>query len=132
MIRCPRLVAMIALTAGACARGPEVSIESPANGATVDGPGVEVRVEAEGVTIAPVSEQRQGAAHVHLFLDTEPTPVGTTIPAGVAGITHWGGGQLSASLDSVAPGEHRLIVVLGDNAHVALGGERDTVRFVVR
>jgi hypothetical protein len=123
---------VVALSTAACERGPEVSIESPENGATVEGPRVEVRIEAEGVTIAPVSEQREGAAHVHLFLDTDPTSIGTTIPAGVAGITHWGGGQLEGALDSLTPGEHRLIVVLGDNAHAALGGERDTVRFVVR
>ena len=128
-----RVVAAAAVLFGvACTRAPEVAIVSPADGDMLNVRSVLVRLKTEGVTIAPVAEQRPGAMHLHLFLDVDPTPAGTAVPVGVPGITHLGGGQTEFTLDSVPPGDHRLIVVLGDNAHVVAAGQRmDTVRFMV-
>jgi hypothetical protein len=116
----------------ACARDPKITIQSPTEGEMLTGSSVRVVVATEGVTIAPVADQRPGAAHLHLLLDVDPPPAGAAVPVGVAGITHLGGGQTEFTLDSVAPGTHRLIVLLGDNAHVVLARQQvDTVTFMV-
>jgi hypothetical protein len=112
--------------------GPQVGILAPSSGAVLGGPSVRLVLEVGGITIAPVAQQRPGAAHVHLFLDVDPTPLGQPIPVGAPGITHLGGGQLEYTLDSLRNGRHRVIVVLGDNAHVAIAGQTtDTVTFTV-
>jgi hypothetical protein len=67
-----------------------------------------------------------------LFLDANLTSPDSAIPAGVPGITHLGKGQSEYTLE-VAPGAHRLIVELGDPAHVPLkGAATDTIRFTVK
>ncbi len=126
-------VLVVVLGVAAC-RGPAVSVRivEPADGATLGEPGVRVVLQAAGIEIAPAAEQRTGTAHHHLFLDTDVTPAGDTIPAGVTGIIHLGRAQTGFTFDSVAPGAHRLIAVLADAWHVAHPSWRtDTVRFVV-
>jgi hypothetical protein len=125
-------VVVSAMTA-ACARPPAISITAPGGGAELDGPAVTITLAAERVTIAPVAENQPGAAHAHLFLDVPVSRPDSAIPFGVAGVVHLGGGQMEHRFDSVAPGLHRVIAVLADNAHVPVPGVRsDTVDFVVR
>jgi len=116
----------------ACSRPPTVTIATPTEGETVSGPAVQVTLGVVNVEIAPVAENRPGAAHSHLFLDVDVTPLDAPVPVGVAGVVHLGGGQLEYRFDSLAAGPHRLIAVLGDNTHVPLSHARaDTVNFVV-
>lgn len=129
-----RAVAFGALLLAACREKPavSVSITSPSEGDTVPGPAVHITLGASGIELAPASEQRSGIAHHHLFLDVDPTPPTDTIPAGVTGIIHRGGAQTEFHWDSVAPGPHRIIAVLGDAWHVPLQPMvADTVHFVV-
>ena len=118
----------------ACARPPVppvATIESPADGAMGSAP-LKVTLAATGVTIAPVADQRAGGAHFHLFLDVDAAPDGAPIPAGVPGVIHLGGGQLEYTFDSLTAGNHRVIVMLGDNAHVPLPGQKtDTLNYMV-
>ena len=130
-----RLATAVVLGAAlsACTRAPEVTIIEPFDGADVSGPGVTVRLAVTGIAIAPVAEQRAGAAHAHLYLDVPVTPPDSAIPFGVAGVVHLGGGQMEYRFDSVAPGPHRVIAVLADNGHIPVPGARaDTAGFVVR
>lgn len=112
---------------------PSVSIDSPADGDTVRGSAVHVTLTANGVELAPAADERPGTAHHHLFLDVDTGPVDQKIPAGVPGIIHLGRAQTEFQWDSVAPGAHRIIAVLGDWQHVPLAAAAtDTVRVVVQ
>jgi hypothetical protein len=124
-----------AVLLGACRRAApvRVTIDTPAEGDTVRGSAVHVTLTASGIELAPAAEERPGTAHHHLFLDVETGPLDQKIPAGVAGIIHLGRAQTEFHWDSVAPGPHRIIAVLGDWQHVSLvPAATDTVRFVVR
>ena len=125
---------LVGVVGVACQRAaaPTVQIVVPGEGATITGPRVHVTLSAAGIEIAPASEQRAGTAHHHLFLDTDLTPVGDTIPAGVTGIIHLGRAQTEFTFDSVAPGPHRVIAILADPWHIPTKPLAvDTVRFTV-
>jgi len=128
------VVAAALLAMAACSRPapPGVRVVELAEGAVLAGPSVRVVLEASGIEIAPAAEQRAGTAHHHLFLDTDLTAPGDTIPAGVTGIIHLGRGQLEFTFEGVAPGQHRVIAVLADAWHVPTrSAATDTVRFTV-
>jgi hypothetical protein len=109
-----------------------VKIVSPANGATLSGP-VKVVLQATGVEIVPATVERPGTGHHHLFVDHDVTPVDDTIPRGVTGILHLGRGQTEFVLDSLKPGPHRVIAVVGNWKHIPLNPlVVDTVRFTVK
>lgn len=112
----------VVVMAAACRGKPAVAVRivEPADGAAVAAPSVRVVLEATGIEIAPAAEQRPGTAHHHLFLDTDLTPPGDTIPSGVTGIIHLGRAQTEFTFDSVAPGSHRLIALLADPWHIPL------------
>jgi hypothetical protein len=110
---------------------PTVSITSPSAGDTIRGSVVDVTLAVSGIELAPVAEQRPGTAHHHLFLDLDATSAGP-IPFGIPGIVHLGQAQTTYRWENVAPGEHRIIAVLADPAHVPLQPPAaDTVSFVV-
>jgi hypothetical protein len=98
-------------------RGPiTLTILSPAEGSTVSNP-INLQVQAAGIQIAPASQQVAGAAHYHAFLDNDPVAEGQVIPSG-AGIYHF-----TDPVDlRASTGDHKVIVVLGDNSHVRLRG----------
>jgi hypothetical protein len=109
-----------------------VKIVSPANGATLSGP-VKVVLQATGVEIVPATVERPGTGHHHLFVDHDLTAVDDTIPRGVTGILHLGRGQTEFVLDSLKPGPHRVIAVVGNWKHIPLKPlVVDTVRFTVK
>lgn len=109
-----------------------VSIVQPADGATLPPGDVRVTLTASGVEIAPASEERSGTAHHHLFIDRPLTPSTDTIPAGVAGIIHLGRAQTEFTISGLEPGEHTVIALLADWAHVPLSPmASDTVKFTV-
>jgi hypothetical protein len=109
-----------------------VEITTPAEGDTVAGPTVMVRLAAHGFTVVPAGDTTPNSGHHHIFLDREISAAGTAIPAEAGFIIHMGNGADSLALTAVAPGEHRLIAVVGDAGHVPVAGLADTVRFFVR
>jgi len=114
------------------AAGAAVKITTPARGATVSGP-VKITLVASGVEIVPATDERPGTGHHHLFVDRDVTPTDDTIPRGVTGILHLGRGQTEFVLDSLKPGPHRVIAVVGDSKHRPLKPlVADTVRFTVK
>lgn len=118
--------------APAMAMTRSVHITAPADGDTIRSADVHVTLASEGIEIAPAAENRPGSGHHHLFLDTDVLPAGQAIPAGVDGIVHLGGGQTEYTFTGVAAGEHRLIALIGDPAHVPIGDvPADTIHFVV-
>ena len=118
---------------GNAAEQATVAIVEPADGAVTSGADVRIVLAAGGVEIAPAAEERAGTAHHHLFVDHDLTPLGDTIPAGVTGILHLGQGQTEFLLRGLAPGEHRVIALLANWAHVPLSPlALDTVRFTVQ
>ena len=109
----------------------KVCIDFPREGVTVAGSAVRVVLKVTGIDIAAVAQGKEGAAHYHLFLDVPPPAEGEPIPEG-PGVTHLGGGQKEFVLENLSPGVHRLIAVLGDNAHVPLvRHQSDTTYFSV-
>jgi uncharacterized protein DUF4399 len=118
----------------ACSRPvepPAATIQSPEEGWMGSGP-VKVTMAATGTTIAPVAEAREGGSHFHLFLNVDPTAEGQAIPSGNPAIIHLGGGQSEYTFEGLTAGNYRLIVVLADNAHVPLVGQKtDTLNIMV-
>lgn len=106
-------------------------IDIPREGITLAGPNVRVVLKAAGISIAPAAQGKAGAAHFHVFLDVDVPSMSDAIPQG-AGIMHLGDGQKECVLENLAPGVHRLIVVLGDNGHVPVPRQQsDTTYFSV-
>ena len=124
----------VCLVVAACSRPaapPVATIQSPEDGWMGSAP-VKVTLGATGTTIAAVADANPAGAHFHLFLNVDPSPEGAPIPAGNPAIIHLGGGQTEFTFDSLAPATYRVIVMLGDNSHVPLAGQRtDTVTFMV-
>jgi hypothetical protein len=109
-----------------------VKIMSPKNGATVTSP-VRVTLQATGVEIVPATVERPGTGHHHLYVDHDVTLDHDTIPKGRPGIIHLGRGQGEFVLDSLKPGPHRIIAVVGDWRHIPLNPlVVDTVKFTVK
>lgn len=127
----------LACAVAACGGEPRerasVEIVEPADGALLVGSDSRVVLSVTGVEITPATVERKGTAHHHLFVDREVTPLQDTIPAGVTGILHLGRGQTEFVLKDLAPGEHRVIVLLADRHHVPLRPPAaDTVRFTIQ
>ena len=109
-----------------------VSIDGPANGATVEASDVRVTLSVTGIEIAPVAEGRAGTAHHHLFLDRDLTPFAQMVPLDDPQVVHMGDGRTEHTFVDLAPGTHRVIAVLADLAHVPLDPPvADTVEFTV-
>jgi hypothetical protein len=124
---------MLAWAGGAGRAAAQAAAKVKIGDLLIAGRSVHVVLQTTGIEIAPAAERKPGTAHHHLFLDVDVTPVDAPIPAGVKGIWHLGRGQTEFRLDSVAPGRHRLIDVLGDADHVPLKPlVADTVRFTVK
>ena len=110
-----------------------VTILEPAAGATVAGPRVLVRLSATGVPIVPAGDMTPGTGHHHLYLDADVAPMGAPVPTVPGSIVHMGNAASEFTFDSVAPGQHRLIAVVADGAHVPLVPlVVDTIMFTVR
>lgn len=94
----------------------DVRILTPRDGDTVARQ-FALTVESPTRRIADPAEGIPDAAHFHAFVDIRPfTPAGEVIPE-QEGIYHFNGNRLMLDL---SPGEHRIVVVLGDNNEVRI------------
>ena len=96
----------------------EVYIVSPENGARVRNP-VRVVFGLRGMGVAPAGVDLPDTGHHHLLIDV-PLPRGedldNPLPADENHI-HFGGGQTETEV-TLAPGEHTLQLLLGDQNHI--------------
>ncbi len=95
--------------------GAELYFISPQDGASVTNP-VTVRFGLKGMGIAPAGIAMQNTGHHHLLIDTELPPVNRPVPADQQHL-HFGKGQTETTI-TLAPGMHRLQLLLGDHLHV--------------
>ena len=110
---------------------PTVTIVQPEEGATV-GPDVTVVLEAEGIEIVSITPPVVGTGHHHLYVDVDLTPLDQMIPQGDPRIIHKGDGGSEILLEGLEPGEHRIIAVVANPAHIPIDPPIvDTLRFTV-
>ena len=95
--------------------GAAVYIISPADGDVVSNP-VRVVFGLTGMGVAPAGVPRDDAGHHHLLIDADPPSFDAPIPADENHV-HFGMGQTEVEL-TLAPGEHRLQLLLADEVHV--------------
>ena len=108
-----------------------VRITQPEEGATV-GSDVLVVMETEGIEIVSITPPVVGTGHHHLYVDVDLTPLSDLIPQNDPQIIHMGDGSTERMLEGLAPGEHRLIAVVANPAHIPLDPPVvDTLHFTV-
>ena len=93
----------------------ELYFISPQDGATVKSP-VTVRFGLRGMGVAPAGVAIENTGHHHLLVDAELPPQDMPVPAD-ANHVHFGKGQTEAAV-TLAPGRHRLQLLLGDHLHI--------------
>ena len=97
--------------------GATVYIISPADGASVSNP-VTVVFGLEGMGVAPAGVEKENTGHHHLLIDVDPSTIDPDSPLPADdNHRHFGGGQTQTSVE-LAPGEHTLILMLGDQNHI--------------
>lgn len=125
------LLAGAALVAGACgaerteeappvrteevAQTMSIRISAPADGAEVGPDSVRFSIAAQGVEIVPAGTEGEGTGHHHLLFNVDAPPPGSPIPS-TEGYVHLGQAQTEYAA-SLAPGEYRVIALLGDGTH---------------
>jgi hypothetical protein len=95
--------------------GAQLYFISPRDGATVSSP-VTVRFGLRGMGIAPAGVAVENTGHHHLLIDVDPPPLDLPVPSDPQHL-HFGKGQTEAEID-LAPGTHRLQLLLGDHLHI--------------
>jgi hypothetical protein len=97
--------------------GAAAYVVSPADGATVASP-VTVVFGLRGMGVAPAGVAFENTGHHHLLIDVAPDSIDFENPLPKdANHVHFGGGQTEASVE-LAPGEHTLWLLIGDENHV--------------
>ncbi|NJO22863.1 MAG: DUF4399 domain-containing protein [Sphingomonadales bacterium] len=95
--------------------GARAYIIAPADGDVVTSP-VTVVFGLSGMGVAPAGMERIDTGHHHLLIDAELPFMDEPIPAS-DNYLHFGGGQTETRIE-LAPGEHRLQLLLGDLNHI--------------
>jgi hypothetical protein len=96
--------------------GTRVTIDAPANGATVSSP-FTVKFGLKGMGIAPAGISHPNTGHHHLLIDVDKLPdFAAALPA-TDNIRHFGGGQTEVDL-TLPPGRHTLQLVFADHLHI--------------
>ena len=103
------------LPRSAAPKDAELYFISPQDGATVKSP-VTVRFGLRGMGVAPAGVAMENTGHHHLLIDAELPPQDLPVPAD-ANHRHVGKGQTEAAV-TLAPGRHRLQLLLGDHLHI--------------
>jgi hypothetical protein len=93
----------------------ELYFISPQDGATLPSP-VTVRFGLRGMGIAPAGIAMENTGHHHLVIDAALPPLDWPVPADAQHV-HFGKGQTEAVV-VLAPGTHRLQLLLGDHLHL--------------
>lgn len=93
----------------------ELYFISPQDGATLASP-VTVRFGLKGMGIAPAGIAMENTGHHHLLIDADMPPLDRPVPADAQHV-HFGKGQTEATV-TLAPGTHRLQLLLGDHLHL--------------
>lgn len=96
--------------------GAEVYIISPKDGEVV-GKTFTVRFGLKGMGVAPAGINQANTGHHHLLINAESLPAMDMPMPMSEGLKHFGGGQTEVEL-TLAPGKHRLQLVLGDYLHI--------------
>lgn len=94
--------------------GARAYIISPSHGDTVPETFV-VRFGLKGMGVAPAGCDMPGTGHHHLLVDHKELPPPGKPMGG--DIQHFGKGQTQTTL-TLAPGEHTLLLILGDKDHI--------------
>jgi hypothetical protein len=109
-----------------------VTIVEPVYSADIMGTSVTVQLAVEGFPIVEAGDMTPGTGHHHLFLDADVTDLSEPIPTVPGSIVHMGDGSSEYTFEGVGIGQHRLIAIVADGAHVPLRPlVTDTVVFVV-
>ena len=95
--------------------GAKVYFVSPANGAEITGPVKVVFGLAPAMGVAPAGVQQKNTGHHHLLIDNPTVDMNQPLPASDQ-VKHFGNGQTETSV-TLAPGTHKLQLVLGDWKH---------------
>jgi hypothetical protein len=93
----------------------ELYLISPKDGETATSP-LTVRFGLRGMGIAPAGIAMENTGHHHLLIDAAPPAFDRPIPAD-ANHVHFGKGQTEAVI-TLAPGRHRLQLLLADHLHI--------------
>ncbi len=96
--------------------GATVYFAAPLNGETVSSPFL-VRFGLTGMGVAPSGIEYENTGHHHIVVDHETPPLDFYLPTGEDWLLHYGGGQTEAMVE-LAPGEHTLQLILGDQDHL--------------
>jgi hypothetical protein len=120
--------ASLTVSAGVAA----AEITSPADGDSVSLP-LTVRLAASGVEVVPATGQAEpGKGHHHLIIDGDVPEDSLPLPKPPIAI-HLGNGASEFTLDTLAPGSHRIIAVFASGDHVPMRSvRRDTITVTVR
>ena len=107
---------MLATAGTPAPKGAEVSIVSPADGATVPQT-VVVKFAVKNIALAPAGDVTKNTGHHHLLIDVDKLPAaGAPIPND-ANHMHFGKAQTQAEI-KLTPGKHTLQLELGDSGHM--------------
>ena len=116
------VLAAFTFVSTAAAQAVQVRITAPANGSALPGPDVTVNIAVTGTTLVPGAEAtRLEDLHVHYILDTDVAAYvngSMAIPMGNPNIVHTA--AMSQTFAGLAPGMHRVYVILGLSNHVAV------------
>ncbi len=119
--------------APACNDDPIVRIVDPAAGKVVDTGDVSFVLATSGLSATSGGSGESGEPHHHLFVDRDVTPLDEPVPFGDPDIIHLRPGHTELRVPGLPHGEHRVIVLVTDEAHVPLSPPvTDTVRFSVK
>ena len=98
----------------------KVYFVSPKQGSVFDrseGSGIEVVFGIKGMQVAPAGMATPNSGHHHLLINMSELP-DLTLPLPASDqVLHFGKGQTSTVID-LAPGTHRLQLVLGNHVHM--------------
>jgi len=97
-----------------------VTILEPADGSTIDGPELRVVLDLSGMEVRPAGDNTPHSGHHHLYLDHDLTDPTEPIPAIPGQVIHMGDGSSEYLFEGVAPGQHRIIAVVGDHIHMPI------------
>jgi len=99
------------------AENARVYFVEPVDGQVISAGEVQVVFGLSGMVVAPAGSDTPNSGHHHLLIDVEQLPdMRMPLPAS-ENIRHYGKGQTETTL-MLAPGRHRLQLVLGNYAHI--------------